>query len=77
MNCFEYIRQFLILFGILTQQNGKTLLKDTTTKATKIAILDGVLYIPGKSKMYDYLSTHKEEYNIMSSLLLCEFLFQF
>jgi len=58
-------------------EDAKTLLKDTTANATKIAILDGVLYIPGKNKMYAYLNTHKEEYNIMSSLLLREFLFQF
>jgi len=58
-------------------EDAKILLKDTTAKATKIAILDGVLYIPGKNKMYDYLNTHKEEYNIMSSLLLRDFLFQF
>ncbi len=58
-------------------EDAKTLLRDTFAQATKIAILDGVLYIPGKNKMYDYLNTHKEEYNIMSSLLLREFLFQF
>jgi len=58
-------------------EDAKTLLKDTTANATKIAILDGVLYISSKNKMYNYLNTHKEEYNIMSSLLLREFLFQF
>jgi len=58
-------------------EDAKAILKDTTIQATKIAVLDGVLYIPGKNKMYDYLNTHKEEYNIMSSLLLREFLFQF
>ena len=58
-------------------EDAKILLKDTSAKATKIAILDGVLYIPGRNKMYDYLNTHKEEYHIMSSLLLRDFLFQF
>lgn len=58
-------------------EDAKSLLKDKTAKATKIAILDGVLYIPGKQKMHNYLRTHQEEYNILSSLLLREFLFQF
>ena len=57
--------------------NAKNLLNDKTAKATKIAILDGILYIPGEYEMHRYLKTHKEEYNIMSSLLLREFLFQF
>jgi len=58
-------------------EDAKSLLKDTTANATKIAILDGVLYIPGKNKMHDYLHSHREEYDILSSLLLREFLFQF
>jgi hypothetical protein len=53
------------------------LLQDKTAKATKIAILDGVLPIPSGEKMHKYLNTHKKEYNILSSLLLREFLFQF
>lgn len=50
-------------------------LKDEGTTAIKIAILDGVLYIEGKNKMHRYLSL-REDYNIMSSLVLREFLFQ-
>lgn len=45
-------------------------------KAEKIAILDGVLYIKGKNKMHKYITEHKEQYNIMSSLVLREFLYQ-
>jgi hypothetical protein len=44
--------------------------------AIKIGILDGVLYIEGRNKMYSYLTDHKEQYNIMSALVLREFLYQ-
>lgn len=49
-------------------------LKDV--KAIVIAILDGVLYIKGKNKMYRELTTEFKDYNIMSSLVLREFLYQ-
>ncbi len=42
-------------------------------KAIKIAILDGVLYIKGNNKMYKSLENHE---NIMSTLVLREFLYQ-
>ena len=45
-------------------------------KAVKIAILDGVLYIKGKNKMYKEITTTYADYNIMSALVLREFLFQ-
>jgi len=45
-------------------------------KAIKIAILDGVLYIKGKNKMYKDLTTNLKDENIMSSLVLREFLYQ-
>lgn len=38
-----------------------------------IGIVDGILYIPGKKKMYTYLTTHDEP--IMSALLLRNFLY--
>ncbi len=50
-------------------------LKATSVKAIKIAILDGVLYITGRNKMYKYLTKHPR-YNIMSALVLREFLYQ-
>jgi len=43
--------------------------------AVKIAILDGVLYVKGNNKMYQYITT-KNNLNIMSSLVLREFLYQ-
>lgn len=45
-------------------------------KATIIAILDGVLYISGNNKMYRTVTTELKELNIMSSLVLREFLYQ-
>lgn len=45
-------------------------------KAVKIAILDGVLYIKGKNKMYKDITTKYKDLNIMSSLVLREFLYQ-
>ena len=58
-------------------EDAKKLLQDTTAKAVKIAILDGVLYIKSRNnKMHRYLVEHKESYNILSSLILREFLYQ-
>jgi len=45
-------------------------------KAVKIAILDGVLYIKGNNKMYKDITTTYADYNIMSALVLRDFLFQ-
>ncbi len=44
--------------------------------AVKIAILDGVLYIKGRNKMYNLLTTAYSDYNIMSALVLRDFLEQ-
>lgn len=44
--------------------------------AIKIAILDGVLYIEGRNKMYQDLTTTHKDCNIMSALTLREFLYQ-
>ena len=43
--------------------------------ATKVAILDGVLYIEGNNKMYRSITTTYKDYDIMSSLVLREFLY--
>jgi len=43
--------------------------------AIKIAILDGVLYIKSNNKMYQYITT-QNDLNIMSSLVLRDFLYQ-
>ena len=45
-------------------------------KAEKIAILDGVLYIKGNNKMYREITQIYKSYNIMSALVLREFLYQ-
>lgn len=45
-------------------------------KATILAILDGVLYIRGNNKMYKDITTKFAKSNIMSSLVLREFLYQ-
>lgn len=51
-------------------------LKAKGVKATTIAILDGVLYIKGKNKMHkDIIGKLKKE-NIVSALVLREFLYQ-
>lgn len=51
-------------------------LADTTTTAIKIAVLDGVLYIPGNNKMFKDVNTTYAHLNIMSGLVLREFLYQ-
>lgn len=51
-------------------------LETPNVKAEKIAILDGVLYIPGKNKMHKNITTLHKDYNIMSALVLREFLYQ-
>lgn len=43
--------------------------------AVKVAILDGVLYIPGGNKIYKELTTTYADCNIMSALLLRNFLY--
>jgi hypothetical protein len=44
--------------------------------AIKIAILDGVLYIKGNNKMYKSVTETYKNHNIMSALVLREFLYQ-
>lgn len=51
-------------------------LKARGVKAIVIAILDGVLYIKGNNKMYKEITTRLKYRNIMSSLVLREFLYQ-
>lgn len=48
---------------------------DTKIKAVTVAILDGVLYIPGKNKLYSSLSGRYCNQNILSALVLNEFLY--
>ena len=50
--------------------------KVKNVKAEKIAILDGVLYINGNSKMNKEISTRFKKYNVLSALVLRDFLYQ-
>lgn len=43
--------------------------------AIKVAILDGVLYIKGKHKMYKAITSSYQDHNIMSALVLRNFLY--
>ena len=56
--------------------DGVAPLKLRGLKAIPIAVLDGVLYIKGKNKMYRAITTQLKNKNIMSSLVLREFLYQ-
>jgi hypothetical protein len=51
-------------------------LKARGVKAETIAILDGVLYIKGKNKMYKDITGKLRNENIVSALVLREFLYQ-
>lgn len=44
--------------------------------AVKIAILDGVIYIKSKKKMYTAITSTHSELNVMSALVLRDFLYQ-
>ncbi len=48
--------------------------KKSGLEVVPVAILDGVLYLKNHGKMYEYLS-HNHKDNIMSALLLREFLY--
>ena len=51
-------------------------IKTKNVKAVKVAILDGVLYIKGNNKMYKDITGKLKNENIMSALVLREFLYQ-
>lgn len=57
-------------------EDALSTLRSNTTAVTNIAILDGVLYIKGNNKMYRTLTENYSDYNIMSALVLREFLYQ-
>jgi len=48
---------------------------DAPAAAIRIAVLDGVLYLPSRSKMYKNITGVHSESNIMSALLLKDFLY--
>ena len=57
-------------------EDAITTLEAKDANAVRIAILDGILYIKGKTKMYQFISNPYKDYFIMSSLVLREFLYQ-
>lgn len=50
-------------------------IKTPNVKAVKIAILDGVLYIKGKNKMHASLLNEYKKYDILSALVLRDYLY--
>ena len=71
--------KFLTDFG--GHQNAQfndaiTTIQSKVVDAVKIAILDGVLFIRGRNKMHKSIIEDYKDYNIMSSLVLREFLYQ-
>ena len=71
--------KFLTDFG--GHQNAQfndaiALVEAPNVNAIKVAILDGVLYIEGRNKMFKNITTHYKHHNIMSALVLREFLYQ-
>lgn len=70
--------KFLTDFGGHQNAQFNDAITTVTTKvdAITIAILDGVLYIPGNNKMYQSITETYKEQNIMSALVLREFLYQ-
>ena len=70
--------KFLTDFGGHQNAQFNDAVNTITTKcenATSVAILDGVLYIPGNNKLYKEITETYSEYNIMSALVLREFLY--
>ena len=71
--------KFLTDFGGHQNAQFNDAINTLTTEgveAIMIAILDGVLYIKGNNKMYRSLKEKYKDYNIMSALVLREFLYQ-
>lgn len=71
--------KFLTDFGGHQNAQFNDAISTITTEnvhAVKIAILDGVLYIKGKNRMYEAITGAYQNLNIMSALVLREFLYQ-
>jgi hypothetical protein len=71
--------KFLTDFG--GHQNAQfadaiNIMETRNVKAEKVAILDGVLYIKGNNKMYNTIADPYSKYNIMSALVLRNYLYQ-
>ncbi len=51
-------------------------IEDTNINDIRLAILDGVIYIQIKNKMYKYISKPYKDYKTMNALVLRDFLYQ-
>lgn len=70
--------KFLTDFGGHQNAQFNDAISTITTQgitAITVAILDGVLYIPSNNKLYKEITELYSEYNIMSALVLREFLY--
>ncbi len=70
--------KFLTDFGGHQNAQFNDAISTITTKninAITVAILDGVLYIPTKNKLYKEITKTYSNYNIISALVLREFLY--
>ena len=47
-------------------ENAIATIEEKNVTPVQVAILDGVLYIPGNFKMYQYISSQCRDYHIMS-----------
>lgn len=56
-------------------QDAISTLMETKVDAIKVAILDGVLYLRGNNKMYTQITQTYSDENILSALLLRDFLY--
>jgi hypothetical protein len=57
-------------------EDAMATIEQKDTNAIRLAILDGVLYIKGNSKMHQFITNPYKNYYIMSSLVLRDFLYQ-
>jgi len=70
--------KFLSDFGGSQNSDFEDAIATLETKdanAIKVAILDGVLYLRSRSKMHRFITNPYKNYNIMSALVLREFLY--
>lgn len=56
-------------------QDALLTLNERSDKFITVAILDGVLYIPNKGKLYSSITSEYQDCNIMSALLLRDYLY--
>jgi len=73
------LEKFLSDFGGSQNSDFEDAIRTLEAKdanAFRIAILDGILYLKGKSKIHNFITNPYKDYKIMSALVLREFLYQ-